>query len=169
MDEKTRKAMVSSKNEHWNTPESVLLPLRSMGPVLLDPCSNSSSIVNARTAYDGVTADGLTLSWQCGGLVYVNPPYGRKLKLWVKKCVNEAAIARENNNNTEIVMLGPARTDTQVFQSSILPTAGSVLLWAGRITFLGAKAPSVFPSFLAYWGPNPAKFKIAFLGKGWFI
>jgi len=42
-----------------------------------------------------------------------------------------------------------------------------VILWEGRLKFEGAKDPAVFPSFLAYWGHRPTKFKVAFVGKGW--
>jgi hypothetical protein len=86
-------------------------------------------------------------------MVYVNPPYGRKIKPWVQKCVNEAKRAKEESNDTEIILLGPARTDTQFFQKLVCPTA----------------SPALFPSFLAYWGPRPALFEQAFTGMGWFI
>jgi len=173
MDERTRKIMTSSKNEHWNSPSVILDPLdQHLGPILLDPCSNGSSIVKAVTEWHGPAAggvDGLTQSWQVSGLVYVNPPYGRKIRPWIQKCVDEAGLAKAASNDTEIVLLGPARTDTKWFQRLILPSADSVLLWEGRLTFAGAKDPAVFPSFLAYWGHRPLKFKVAFVGKGWYV
>lgn len=172
MDSKTLQAMTSSVNEHWNTPKGILEPIKkAMGPVLLDPCSNSHSLVRAKTEWFGpeINKDGLKESWQVGGIVFVNPPYGRKIRQWTKKIAAEAAIARDENNKTEIILLGPARVDTAFFQEDVCPTADKVLLWKGRVTFDGAKAPALFPSFLAYWGPNVDRFMIAFLGKGWFM
>ena len=177
MNKNTLKVMTSSKNEHWCTPNVILQPLRDhLGPILLDPCSNPGSIVGAQRSFCGPLAgdlDGLVESWQVNGLVYVNPPYGRKIVPWIKKCAAEAAITkslaltRTGNPNTEIVLLGPARTDTKWFQRVVLPTADAVILWEGRLKFEGAKDPAVFPSFLAYWGHRPTKFKVAYVGKGW--
>lgn len=173
MDANTQRVMTSSKNEHWPTPNVVLQPLRDhLGPILLDPCSNDKSIVRAVTEWTGPAAggvDGLARGWQFNGLVYVNPPYGRKIVPWVKKCKDEGDIAKAAANGTEIVLLGPARTDTKWFQRLILPSADAVLLWEGRLKFEGAKDPAVFPSFVAYWGHRPLKFKVAFVGKGWFM
>lgn len=172
MDDNTQRIMLSSANEHWNSPRVIVDPLhKHWGNVELDPCSNPGSIVNASHSYcgPGIDVDGLQASWQMGGLVYVNPPYGRKIKPWIIKCRDEGESARLLNTGTEIILLGPARTDTKFFQKIVLPTADSVLLWEGRLTFGGAPAPAVFPSFLAYWGHNKAKFKLAYVGKGWFI
>lgn len=171
MNNNTLQVMTSSKNEHWNTPLVILDPLRQhLGPIILDPCSNKGSLVGAKVQWCGPEAgdtDGLAESWQHNGLVYVNPPYGRKIKPWVKKCADQGALAKSLKNGTEIVLLGPSRTDTKWFQRMVLPTADAVILWEGRLKFVGATAPAVFPSFLAYWGHRPTKFKIAYVGKGW--
>lgn len=172
MEQTTLAAMTSSANQHWNTPPEILTPLyQQFGGIALDPCSNPGSIVKASKTFSGPDIDknGLTESWQVGGLVYVNPPYGRHIKAWIRKCADEAKLAKENNNKTEIVLLGPARTDTYFFQKIVCPTADKALLWEGRLTFLGAEAPALFPSFLAYWGHRPDQFMMAYLGKGWFI
>lgn len=173
MNKKTLAVMTSSANEHWNTPATVLDPIKHhLGPIVLDPCSNAGSLVGAAIEWIGPEAggiDGLTQSWQVGGVTFVNPPYGRKIGPWVRKCMTEGQLAKQAGNNTEILLLGPARTDTKWFQRVILPSADSVILWEGRLKFEGAKAPAVFPSFIAYWGHRPIQFKIAFVGKGWSI
>lgn len=171
MDSSTMQAMTSSANEHWNTPVSIIDPIKQhIGPIILDPCSNPNSLVRATTEWYGPPhIDGLSKDWQCGGVVFVNPPYGRKIRAWTKKCAAEAALSMKQRNQTQIVLLGPARTDTEFFQTDVCPTAESVLLLKGRVTFAGAKAPALFPSFLAYWGHRPDSFKAAFLGKGWFL
>lgn len=173
MDANTHRVMTSSANEHWPTPRTILDPIRAhMGTIALDPCSNKNSIVGATVEWFGPAendVDGLAQSWQVNGLVYVNPPYGRKIGPWIRKCAEEGRLAKQAQNGTEIILLGPARTDTKWFQRIVLPSADSVILWEGRLKFEGAKAPAVFPSFLAYWGHRPTKFKIAFVGKGWSV
>ena len=52
--------------------------------------------------------NGLAQSWDCGGAVFCNPPYGREIGKWVKKAHEEAAIIKY-----PIVMLLPARTDME--------------------------------------------------------
>lgn len=180
MDKNTHRIMVSSANEHWPSPQTILGPIKSrLGQIHLDPCSNPDSIVGAKHNFYGPPSekfpnlpnnkDGLLETWQVGGIVYVNPPYGRKIGPWIKKCSTEGALAKELKQGTEIILLGPARTDTKWFQRFVLPTADSVILWEGRLKFEGAKAPAVFPSFIAYWGHRPIDFKIAFVGKGWAV
>lgn len=172
MDPLVRKAMTSSANEHWNTPLEILDPLEyGWGRVLLDPCSNPTSIVNAVHTCSGPDIDrcGLAEEWhKYPGLVFINPPYGRKILPWVKKAAEEAFLAQQLQTGTEIVLLGPSRTDTSWFQDHVWNTADEVLLWKGRLTFLGAPNPAVFPSFLAYWGHDISKFHRAYAGKGEF-
>ena len=172
-DSNTMRVLTSSANEHWPTPRTIIDPLvKRFGQIALDPCSNAESIVNAKVNWYGPAhndVDGLAQSWQYPGLVFVNPPYGRKIVSWVRKCAQEAEIAKRTNSGTEIVLLGPSRTDTKWFQRTIFPSADAVIFWEGRLTFLNAPAPAPIPSFLAYWGPNPLKFKLAFVGKGWCI
>lgn len=173
MDDNTRNGMASSKNVHWNTPNVVLTPIRThFGQIALDPCSNPTSIVNARKTYSGpgIDKDGLKESWLAKGVTFVNPVYGRGpngIKPWVAKCVAEAKLMRDSAD--ELILLGPARTDTAFFQDLVCPTANQVLLWKGRLTFLGAPAGAFFPSFLAYWGYREDLFRIAFADKGVFI
>jgi DNA N-6-adenine-methyltransferase (Dam) len=170
MNKTTMATMTSSVNEHWNTGPEILNPIRiRFGNIALDPCSNPSSIVGAQVAYDGVHVDGLKASWQCGGLVFANTPYGKVIRSWSKKIAAEAAAAKKLDMGTEIIFLGPARTDTKFFQEDVCPNADKVLLWKGRLKFLGAPAPAPFPSFLAYYGHRPADFMMAFIGKGWFM
>lgn len=54
--------------------------------------------------------DGLSKSWNRGGAVFCNPPYGREIRKWVKKAYEEAQVM-----SYLIVLLIPARTDTAYF------------------------------------------------------
>ena len=171
MDEDTRKRMASSKSAHWCTPTKVLDPVRQVNNIALDPCSNLFSIVEPKKAVlleNG--EDGLQLPWaelaeDLGGLVYVNPPYGKVIKYWIQKCVIESA------RGAEIIALVGARTETKWFQDWIMATAQAVCFWKGRLTFIdgtgqGRKNPAFFPSAVVYWGPNTAKFLQEFEDKG---
>src|SRR5690606_37002574 len=145
--------MSSSASAHWCTPEEVLNLVYTVGDIALDPCSNDHSIVVSKRFNTPEQENGLALEWSAiaqeagGGLVFVNPPYGREISKWVKKCVIESA------RGAEIIALVGARTETKWFQEWIFPTAQSVCFWKGRITFIdgtgqGRVNPAFFPSAL---------------------
>ena len=56
-----------------------------------------------------------------GRRVFCNPPYGRVISKWVKKCYEESKKA-----NTLVVMLIPARTDTSYFHDYIYHKAKEI-------------------------------------------
>lgn len=168
MDSNTKKGMASSATSEWATPEVVLEPARKVNKIALDPCSNAQSLVKA-TREVLLPENGLRVDWGAeieqvgGGQAFVNPPYGKFLKEWVRKCVIESA------RGTEIILLIAARTDTKYFQKWIFPTAQAVCFWEGRIKFIsptGVKDGAFFPSAVVYWGPNSERFVEAFEDKG---
>jgi len=137
-------ALLSSERMDWNTPADVLHLLHAGWPdgVDLDPCSNETSIVDARKAYTE-DDDGLAQPWDVpmGGLVYVNPPYGRSLAMWAQK------IQQERSHLKTIITLVPARTDTGWWRTLVTGASYGIFL-AGRLRFLGAPASAPFPSAL---------------------
>lgn len=159
--------LLSSASEHWCTPPEFLDLVRQIDSIGLDPCSNIFSSVGAKKSVT-LPEDGLTLSWQGHGLVFVNPPYGRELPKWISKCVMEAI------QGTEVIALTPARTDTRWFQGtteSIWNTASAVCFVQGRIKFVDGRTgqqtnPATFPSLVTYWGPRPSVFKRVFQPVG---
>ena len=81
--------------------------------------------------------------------VFCNPPYGRAINAWVEKAYNES-----KKDNTLIVMLLPARTDTKWFHNFIYHKA-EIRFIKGRLKFGGSKGDAPFPSMLAiYKGAN---------------
>ena len=56
--------------------------------------------------------NGLLMPWD--GICWCNPPYGREIGKWVKKCYEES-----RKDNTTVVMLIPSRTDTRWFHNYI--------------------------------------------------
>ena len=79
-----------------------------------------------------------------GQTVFCNPPYGRELPKWVKKCHDES------KNGATVVMLIPARTDTRWFHEHIYHKA-EIRFIKGRIKFGDSKSAAPFPSMLVIY------------------
>jgi hypothetical protein len=150
--------LMSSERADWNTPACVLELVREVfgGRVPFDPCSNATSIVNARRSLSlEAGQDGLVYDWSRHGSVYVNPPYGREIGRWIEKCAAEGCI-----DGAEIIALVPARTDAKWFQRCFY--ASAICFWRGRLRFLGAPSSAPFPSAVVYWGGAVARFADVF-------
>lgn len=132
--------MFSSKNEVWETPIEFFNELDKEFLFTLDPCALPD---NAKCEkYYTPEDDGLIQDWE-GERVFCNPPYGRKIYDWVKKCYEEA-----HKPNTSIVMLIPARTDTKYFHEFIYHKAKDLRFVKGRLKFGGCKNSAPFPSMV---------------------
>ena len=92
--------------------------------------------------------DGLKNSWQFGGAVFCNPPYGKEIGKWVKKAYEEAC------KGATVVLLIPARTDTGYFHDYIYGKA-EIRFVRGRIKFADqngiAKFNAPFPSMVVIY------------------
>ena len=77
-----------------------------------------------------------------GEIVFCNPPYGRELPKWVKKCYEEF------KQGATVVMLVPARTDTKWFHDYIYHEA-EIRFIKGRLKFGDGKQSAPFPSMIA--------------------
>ena len=148
----------SETPEHY-TPQVVIdAALACLGEIDVDPCSNSSEHPNvpAREHYTRED-DGLLQLWY--GRVYMNPPYGREIDLWVEKLCEEHDASR----TTEAIALVPSRTDTQWWRRL---RDFPVCFVTGRLTFVGNDDPAPFPSAIFYLGENIGAFYRAFHGLG---
>lgn len=133
------KVLLSSKSIEWATPQGFYDKLNSEFHFTLDPCANET---NAKCAkYYTRIEDGLKQDWG-GEIVFCNPPYGRELGKWVRKCRMESW-----KPNTKVVMLIPARTDTRWFHEHIYNKA-EIRFLKGRLKFGNSKASAPFPSML---------------------
>jgi site-specific DNA-methyltransferase (adenine-specific) len=133
-------ALFSSANEVWATPQDFFDKLNDEFGFNLDPCALPE---NAKCEkFYTPEIDGLTQNWG-GHRVFCNPPYGRKLKEWVKKCYDES-----KKPGTLVVMLIPARTDTSFFHDYIYHKAKEIRFVRGRLKFGGAKNSAPFPSMV---------------------
>ena len=129
-----------SKNVEWETPIDLFNELNAEFDFNLDPCSTHE---NAKCEKHFTREEnGLLQNWG-GCRVYVNPPYGREVGEWVKKCYEESRHAL-------VVALLPARTDTKYFHEYIYGKA-EIRFIKGRLRFGGAKHGAPFPSMVVIW------------------
>ncbi len=133
--------MFSSKSMEWSTPQDFFDKLDEEFDFTLDPCCTieSAKCKKFYTAED----NGLIQDWN-KERVFCNPPYGRKIHLWVEKCY------KESKKRTLIVMLIPSRTDTKYFHDFIYGKA-ELRFVKGRLKFGNGVAPAPFPSMVVIY------------------
>lgn len=133
-------ALFSSANDVWETPQEFFDELNEEFHFTLDPCALPT---NAKCEhYFTPTDNGLIQNWE-GEKVFCNPPYGRAIYNWVRKCSEEA-----RKKNTTVVALIPARTDTRYFHEFIYHKAKEIRFIRGRLKFGGSKNAAPFPSMV---------------------
>lgn len=81
-------ALLSSKNMCWRTPQDFFDKLNAEFNFALDAAATDESA--KCPLYYAPETDGLSQSWDRGGAVFCNPPYGREIGKWVQKAFEEA-------------------------------------------------------------------------------
>ncbi len=172
-------------NDHWNTPRELLERVEAIGPIALDPCSNSSSIVVSDVAlfatgrargrgfvksrlgkHGGLDADWLGIVEDLGldgtAVTYVNPKYSDPGP-WVRKCIEESW------RGCEIVLLVPSDSGVRWFQDA-WRGCDAVCLPDHRLAFLDEKGKPAKgnrgSSAVFYFGDRGKRFLAAFHGYG---
>jgi len=148
----------SSRNDDWSSPAWVVQAAeKMMGAIDLDPASPTiDGPIPASLRYTKET-NGLIQDWN--GRVFLNPPYGREIGIWVKKAIQEYDAGRMS----EAIILLPARTDTKWFDVI------SSFPWCavrGRIKFGNLHNPAPFPSAIIYMGERVERFTRMFSACG---
>ena len=137
-----KELMFSSEDETWYTPQDFFNSLNNEFKFTLDPCC---SVETAKCSkFYTEKEDGLIQDWQ-GETVFCNPPYGKKIKDWVKKCYFES-----KKPLTTVVMLIPARTDTSYFHDFIY-NKSEIRFIRGRLKFGDSKNGAPFPSMVVIY------------------
>ena len=126
--------MFSSKTDKWATPQDFFDKLNNEFKFQLDVCADENNHKCAR--FFTKEQDGLLQEWG-GARVWCNPPYGRGVEEWIKKC-SKCDLA---------VMLLPARTDTKWFHEYIYGKA-EIRFVRGRLKFGNQKNSAPFPSMV---------------------
>lgn len=132
-------ALFSSKTDQWATPIDFFKKLDDEFHFTLDPCADERN--HKCEKYFTKEDDGLSKNWG-GYRVFCNPPYGKEIGKWVKKCYEES-----QKDNTIVVMLIPARTDTKYFHDYIYHKA-ELRFIRGRLKFGDGTGSAPFPSMV---------------------
>jgi len=132
----------SDSPEHY-TPTHILdAAIECLGAIDLDPCSNSHESPHVPAARHFTREDdGLAQPWT--GRVFLNPPYGREIDLWIAKLVDEVMVGHVPG----AIALVPGRIDTAWWARL------RDFVWCnleGRLTFVGNTDPAPFPSVVVY-------------------
>lgn len=128
----------------WLTPPELV---KKLGEFDLDPCSPiNAPFLQAENNFT-ILDDGLNQSWF--GRVYLNPPYGRGMELWLEKL-------KFHGNGIALIF---ARTETKCFFQHIWYNADAILFVKGRIRFyhvsgIQAGTPGAPSVFIAYGKEN---------------
>lgn len=117
-------------NIHEATPKALYDQLNSEFNFNFDPCPLRSS------------QDGLSINWK--GNVYVNPPYGKAIRLWLEKGLTEI----DKGNAKVVVFLLPAYTDVKWFHEIVLPNANDLRFLKSRLCFGEHKNRAPFASMI---------------------
>ena len=129
--------MFSSENMAWSTPQDFFDRLNKEFNFTLDPCCTHES-AKCET-YFTPEIDGLKQSWE-GHTVFMNPPYGREIGVWLEKAYKESL-----KGDTIVVCLIPSRTDTKYWHDYCMK-ASEIRFVKGRLKFGGSKNSAPFPS-----------------------
>lgn len=137
--------LYSSEDSSWATPQDIYDKLNRMfGPFNLDPAASDEN--HKCEKYYTRSDNGLRQSWY-GHSVFLNPPYGREIFRWMRKC------AIERFNTKVICALIPCRTDTIWFQEYVFKHVAELYFVKGRIKFKDANNSAPFPSAVVIYYP----------------
>lgn len=140
-----KEVMFSSKSEEWETPQKLFNELDGEFNFILDPCATKDN--HKCPMYFTKKENGLKQDWGEYLSVFMNPPYGKNIGLWVKKAYETAL------GGFRVVCLLPARTDTKWFHAYCLPDSHdgvkkTVRFIKGRLKFGDSKNSAPFPSMI---------------------
>lgn len=174
--------MPKAKTHEWQTPRKLFDKWwEEFGPFDLDPACRRDHYTARRVLAAGgmiytldaepedalyILRDGLTRPWNADR-VFVNPPYGAPLSLWVPKMRGEV----ENGNAGAVIALLPVRADLAWWHDNILsetrimvpgavashtahPLLRLLRFQRGRLRFEGPEAPqssATFASVIVGW------------------
>jgi len=132
-----------SKTDQWATPQDFFNELNNEFHFNLDVCADENNKKCKR--YFDKKENGLYQSWT-GYRCFMNPPYGRQIKDWIKKAsLSKAEI---------VVAILPARTDTRWFHDYIYNKT-EIRFLKGRLKFGNSKNSAPFPSMVVIFRNAP--------------
>jgi phage N-6-adenine-methyltransferase len=134
-------ACLTSKTDVWETPQALFDRLNTEFGFDLDVCALPQNAKCHR--YYSPEVDGLKQEWS--GVCWMNPPYGRTIKEWIRKAYEAS------RQGATVVCLVPARTDAGWWHDYC--AKGEIRFIRGRLKFGGAKFNAPFPSAVVVFRP----------------
>ena len=139
--------MRTSLDDTWTTPREFFDKLNAEFNFGLDAAALQNSTLVPDNWYgpdhpDPAARDALRIDWNHnsrGRPIWLNPPYGRTIKDWMRKASEVAA------GGGTVVCLVPARTDTAWWHDYCI-NAYEIRYIRGRLKFGGQKNSAPFPS-----------------------
>lgn len=129
MTSKIHDKRTSNTTDEWLTPPELV---HSLGKFDLDPCSPVDRPWDTADIHLDKEFNGLNCDWWAFGMyphkprVWMNPPYGRQTKHWLKK------LAQHGNG----IALVYARTEQVCFHDWVWPEAHAISFLKGRVKFI---------------------------------
>lgn len=126
----------------WSTPPEFFEKINAHYHFDLDVCATPE---NAKCPkYFTEQDNALVQDWD--GVCWMNPPYGKTIRLWMKKAYEESL------KGATVVCLVPARTDTYWWHEYAIK--GKVFFVRGRLKFGGSENNAPFPSAVVVFGAD---------------
>lgn len=133
--------LMSSKTDEWATPQKLFDSLNKEFNFKVDVCASAQN--HKCPLYFDREKNGLKEDWSKYGVAFLNPPYGRTIKEWTHKAVEEAA------KGCIVVGLIPNRSDTNWYENVM--KAAEIRIIKGRLHFNDGPNPAPFPSIIVVW------------------
>ena len=135
------------KETDWLTPPEIL---KALGPFDLDPCAPMNRPWDMAKHHFTPNDNGLYQKWF--GRVWCNPPYNSFTSKWLSKLYN-------HGNGIALIF---ARTETEIFFTTVWKCADAILFIKGRLHFYNldgvrAKQNAGAPSALVAYGNENAE------------
>jgi phage N-6-adenine-methyltransferase len=143
--------MMTSNHNEWATPKDFFNKLNEEFHFTLDLSANKN---NTKCSKFYSIEDNALIQYPKGETIFCNPPYGREIGKFVKKC---SELSKDNT----VVLLIPSRTDTSYWHNYIEGIA-KVRFIRGRLKFEGLNGkgefisgkPATFPSCVVIFNPT---------------
>ncbi len=142
-------ALYTSERQDWQTPPELIQKILCFEQIFrfdLDVCCTHENVPAARYFKENET-NALTSDWvdheqltPWGTRAFMNPPYGRIIKQFMEKAVQEV---RESNVRLWAVL--PARVDTHWFHDNVFSQECMVVFLRSRIAFWLDNKPYLLP------------------------
>ena len=130
------KGLFTSNTDLWSTPQEFFDKLNEEFAFELDVCADDSN--HKVNKYFTKETNGLEQDWY-PNICWMNPPYGREIKHWVKKAYEESL------KGAVVVCLLPARTDTSWWHDYVMKS-NDIRFIRGRLKFGNSQNSAPFPS-----------------------